>query len=72
MPVCRFVIGPGCLDCGNCVEPCPTKAITGSGKGYRIDASGCVGCGRCAVVCPSGAVSRVLSEEDFVPVGLYY
>ena len=40
--------------CSECVEACPTEAITLSP--LRLDLGSCVFCGRCEEACPTGAV----------------
>ncbi|MDA8586012.1 4Fe-4S binding protein [Rhodobacteraceae bacterium] len=43
--------------CSNCLNVCPTGAITSAGEHVAIDPMVCAGCGSCASVCPSGAIS---------------
>jgi len=43
--------------CSNCLNVCPTGAITSSGEHVAIDPMICAGCGSCSAVCPSGAIS---------------
>lgn len=53
-----------CKGCSFCVEHCPRKAISLSGKlnmkGYFVvefnDANGCTGCATCALMCPQAAI----------------
>ncbi len=53
-----------CKGCLLCIEYCPKKAISLSGKlnlkGYFVarlnDDNGCNGCATCAVVCPEVAI----------------
>jgi 2-oxoglutarate ferredoxin oxidoreductase subunit delta len=60
-----------CKGCLICVEVCPTKAITSSGrinpKGYVLpredDMSRCTGCRLCEIVCPDFAIA-VETEKD--------
>jgi len=42
--------------CSNCLNVCPTGAITSAGEHVAIDPMICAGCGSCAAVCPSGAI----------------
>ena len=43
--------------CSNCLNVCPTGAITPAGEHVAIDPMICAGCGSCSAVCPSGAIS---------------
>jgi ferredoxin len=43
--------------CSNCLNVCPTGAITSAGEHVTIDPMICAGCGSCSAVCPSGAIS---------------
>ena len=43
--------------CSNCLNVCPTGAITSAGEHVAIDPMICAGCGACSAVCPSGAIS---------------
>ncbi|MEP2028631.1 MAG: 4Fe-4S binding protein [Paracoccaceae bacterium] len=43
--------------CSNCLNACPTGAITSAGEHVSIDPMICAGCGACAALCPSGAIS---------------
>ncbi|MDG1936607.1 MAG: 4Fe-4S binding protein [Paracoccaceae bacterium] len=43
--------------CSNCLDVCPTGAITSSGDHIDLDPMICAGCGGCSAVCPSGAIS---------------
>ena len=45
------------VGCTNCLDNCPTGAITPNGDHVAIDAALCGGCGNCSAVCPTGAVS---------------
>ena len=44
---------PGCREC---VEVCPTDAITHLGKGLRLDLGRCLFCPECTQACPEGVV----------------
>ena len=50
--------------CRNCLDICPTGAITPAGEHVAIDPNICAGCGACAALCPSGAI-----EFDHPSVG---
>ncbi|MDE4173411.1 4Fe-4S binding protein [Phaeobacter sp. PT47_59] len=43
--------------CSNCLDVCPTGAITASGDHVSIDPMICAGCGACASLCPSGSIT---------------
>ena len=43
--------------CTNCLDICPTGAITSAGEHVAIDPMICAGCGECAAVCPSTAIT---------------
>ncbi|MEL7212840.1 MAG: 4Fe-4S binding protein [Pseudomonadota bacterium] len=43
--------------CTNCLDICPTGAITSAGDHVAIDPMVCAGCGACAALCPSGAIT---------------
>ena len=43
--------------CSNCLDLCPTGAITSAGEHVAIDPMICAGCGSCSAVCPSRAIT---------------
>ncbi len=43
--------------CSNCLNVCPTGAITSAGEHVAIDPMICAGCGSCSAVCPTGAIT---------------
>lgn len=43
--------------CSNCLNVCPTGAISSAGEFVTVDPLICAGCGACSAVCPSGAIS---------------
>ena len=47
-----------CMDCGACISPCPTKAITFK-PDWSIDLNEdkCIACGICVKACPTKALS---------------
>lgn len=50
----------GITGCTNCLDLCPTGAITPAGDHVAIDPGICAGCGQCASACPTGAASYAL------------
>lgn len=52
--------------CSNCLNACPTGAITSAGDHVAIDPMICAGCGACASLCPSGAISYDAPPVDDV------
>ena len=47
----------GQTGCTNCLDLCPTGAITSAGEHVAIDPGICAGCGACSAACPSGAIT---------------
>lgn len=45
------------IACTNCLDICPTGAISPAGDHVAIDPMVCAGCGACSALCPSGAIS---------------
>ncbi|HYM59581.1 MAG TPA: NADH-quinone oxidoreductase subunit NuoB [Thermoanaerobaculia bacterium] len=43
--------------CRECVDACPTDAITGLGAGLQIDLGRCIFCPECEAACPEGAIA---------------
>jgi ferredoxin len=54
------------VGCTNCLEVCPTGAITPDGEHVAIDPAICGGCGNCAAVCPTGAASYAYPRREDV------
>jgi ferredoxin len=52
--------------CSNCLNVCPTGAITSAGDYVAVDPMICAGCGSCSAVCPSGAISYDAPPVDSV------
>jgi Na+-translocating ferredoxin:NAD+ oxidoreductase subunit B len=49
-----------CRSCGNCLNRCPTQAISDEGGGeIRFNRDRCIGCGLCVKTCASGALRLV-------------
>ena len=51
------------VGCTNCLDNCPTGAITPNGDHVAIDPALCGGCGSCSAVCPTGAVSYAYPQR---------
>ncbi len=47
----------GQVGCSNCLDICPTGAISPAGDHVAVDPMVCAGCGACAALCPSGAIT---------------
>ena len=55
------------VGCTNCLDSCPTGAISPAGDHVVVDPGICAGCGTCSAVCPTGAVSYTFpGREDLV------
>lgn len=54
----------GQTGCSNCLDICPTGAITAKGDHVSIDPMICAGCSSCATLCPSGALSYDAPPTD--------
>lgn len=52
--------------CSNCLNVCPTGAITSAGEHVAIDPMICAGCGSCSAVCPSGAIAYDAPPVDSI------
>lgn len=52
--------------CSNCLNVCPTGAITSAGEHVAVDPMICAGCGSCSAVCPSGAISYDAPPVDTI------
>jgi len=56
-----------CIGCGDCVERCPTKALSVEDELVRVDLRRCIGCGLCNSACPSEALSMEPRESPPTP-----
>ncbi|SLN20567.1 NADH-plastoquinone oxidoreductase subunit [Roseovarius albus] len=52
------------IGCSNCLNICPTGAISPAGDHVSIDPMICAGCGSCAARCPSGAITYDAPPPD--------
>lgn len=57
----RWINKDFCIECGLCIEVCPTKAIS---KNYKINEKKCTRCGACHQICPAGATHIKQVYED--------
>ena len=55
------------VGCSNCIDNCPTSAITSMGEGIEVNNAICDGCGHCSSSCPTGAIAYAFpSRKDLV------
>ena len=55
------------VGCSNCIDNCPTSAITSMGEGIEVNNNICDGCGHCSSSCPTGAIAYAFpNREDLV------
>jgi uncharacterized Fe-S center protein len=53
-----------CINCGVCLENCPTGAMVQKEETVSIDDDKCIGCGECLVICNVGAVKHRWDSDD--------
>lgn len=53
-----FVITSDCVNCGTCMDACPSGAISMGDEHYEIAQDICVECGACIEACPTGAIEE--------------
>ncbi|PJJ85389.1 4Fe-4S dicluster protein [Brevirhabdus pacifica] len=56
----------GRVGCHNCLDICPTGAISPAGDHVAIDPMVCAGCGACSALCPSGAITYDAPPVSFL------
>jgi len=60
----------GQTGCSNCIDNCPTSAITSDGDGIQVDSDICDGCGHCSSSCPTGAIAYAMpNRQDLIGRG---
>lgn len=52
------VITEECINCGACVDECPTEAISEGEERHIIDPELCTDCGACVEACPTEAITE--------------
>jgi formate hydrogenlyase subunit 6/NADH:ubiquinone oxidoreductase subunit I len=56
-----------CTTCGECVERCPTGAVTTADAAAVVDLTRCIGCGLCVPTCSADAMLLVKKAQEVVP-----
>jgi len=51
-----YKITDACINCGACIDSCPSGAIVEGDEIYAILPDACIDCGACIDSCPSGAI----------------
>lgn len=60
----------GQIGCSNCIDNCPTSAITSRGDNVLVNNEICDGCGHCSSSCPTGAIAYALpNRADLIGQG---
>ncbi len=54
----------GCVQCGICVENCPTENISIENDRPLFGRTWCSGCSNCSIVCPEGCIRTNLANFD--------
>jgi len=59
----------GCLGFGDCIEVCPTGALSLDNTRIRVNFDKCIGCGKCIQVCPRNLFELISRKNmDFIYV----
>ncbi len=53
-----------CVECGTCVEICPSDAFRLEGEQAKVDLDECIGCGECISLCTTGAVEIPIENSS--------
>lgn len=53
-----------CIGCGDCIDICPSQAISLKSKKSRIDQENCIGCAECISICPCEAIKIQWNETS--------
>jgi MauM/NapG family ferredoxin protein len=67
--ILRPLIGPACIQCGECENACPVEAIDNK-QGYGIVPADCIVCMDCLAVCPDQSAGFKLGWQP-APIGEY-
>jgi uncharacterized Fe-S center protein len=54
-----YTITDECVNCGTCMDDCPSEAISEKGGICWIDTEKCAECGTCVDSCPNEAIKEV-------------
>ena len=54
----------GQTGCNNCIDNCPTSAITSDGDHILVNNEICDGCGHCSASCPTGAIAYAMPQRS--------
>jgi len=58
-PDCKY----GCIGLGDCVQVCPTQAISIENDLCTIDPKKCIGCGLCVKACPRNIIKLIETKQ---------
>lgn len=57
-----------CIGCGDCIDLCPTKALSFGEKGVLRNNELCTLCGRCGDKCPTNAIEMVGKDSTVLEI----